>query len=107
MGALAPATRFTDSPSIYPTDHPNLAARDGTGRGEAWRGRRRPRASARLLWSPPAVNRSEWLGLMADPLLAQSAIDRLQPAAREFVLDGETYSQRKKPNVTAAPQRPP
>ena len=27
----------------------------------------------------------EWLGLMADPLLAQSAIDRLQSAAYELV----------------------
>ncbi|MEZ5409133.1 MAG: ATP-binding protein [Acidimicrobiales bacterium] len=30
----------------------------------------------------------EWLGLMADPLLAQSAIDRLQSAAHDPVLDG-------------------
>jgi DNA replication protein DnaC len=29
----------------------------------------------------------EWLGLMADPLLGQSAIDRLQSAAHELVLD--------------------
>lgn len=30
----------------------------------------------------------EWLGLMADPLLAQSAIDRLQSAAYELVSSG-------------------
>jgi hypothetical protein len=30
----------------------------------------------------------EWLGLMADALLAQSAIDRLQSSAYELVLDG-------------------
>lgn len=33
----------------------------------------------------------EWFGLMADPLLAQSAIDRLESAAHELILDGESY----------------
>ncbi len=38
---------------------------------------------------PGAVER---LGLMADPLLAQSVIDRLQSAAYELSLDGESYA---------------
>jgi len=51
----------------------------------------------------------EWLGLMADALLAQSAIDRLQSAAYELVLDGDSYRHRQKPTVgdsTETPERP-
>ena len=38
----------------------------------------------------------EWLQVMADPLLAQSAIDRLQSAAYELVVEGESYRRRQK-----------
>ena len=41
----------------------------------------------------------EWLGQMSDALLAQSAIDRLQSAAYELVLDGQSYRQRQKPGL--------
>ena len=45
----------------------------------------------------------EWLVMMADPLLAQSAVDRLKSAAWEFVIEGSSYRQREKPRLDAPP----
>lgn len=47
----------------------------------------------------------EILAMMADPLLAQSAIDRYQSAAFELVIEGESYRQRQKPTITALADR--
>ena len=49
----------------------------------------------------------EWLALMADGLLAQSAIDRLQSAAWELILDGDSYRHRQRPAIStpASPAR--
>ena len=41
---------------------------------------------------------SEWLPLMTDPLLAQSAIDRLTSTCHELIVDGDSYRRRQRPD---------
>lgn len=45
----------------------------------------------------------EWLAQMADPLLAQSSVDRLQSAAHELVIEGESYRKKQKPTKRTGP----
>jgi DNA replication protein DnaC len=40
---------------------------------------------------------SEWLAMMADPLLAQSAVDRLASTTHELVVEGDSYRRRQRP----------
>jgi DNA replication protein DnaC len=50
---------------------------------------------------------SEWLAVMADPLLAQSAVDRMKSAAWELIIEGESYRQNEKPVLGEEPTDPP
>lgn len=43
---------------------------------------------------------NEWIALMADPLLAQSAIDRLTSAAHELIIEGDSYRTRQRPRTS-------
>jgi DNA replication protein DnaC len=39
----------------------------------------------------------EWVTLMSDPLLAQSAVDRLASTCHELIVEGESYRRRQRP----------
>jgi DNA replication protein DnaC len=44
----------------------------------------------------------EWVTLMNDPLLAQSAVDRLTSTCHELVVEGESYRRRQRPVISPA-----
>lgn len=43
----------------------------------------------------------EWVTLMSDPLLAQSAVDRLASTCHELIVEGESYRRRQRPSITS------
>lgn len=49
----------------------------------------------------------EWLSTFADPMRAQSAIDRFTGNAYDFVIDGESYRARQKPTRAKEPSPTP
>lgn len=44
---------------------------------------------------------SEWLPLLADPLLAQALVDRFANNAYDLVIEGESYRKHQKPRAAA------
>ncbi|MGH9287653.1 MAG: ATP-binding protein [Acidimicrobiales bacterium] len=48
----------------------------------------------------------EWLAAMADPLLAEAAIDRLTSNAYQLIVDGPSYRQRQRPRPSPQPGPP-
>ena len=57
----------------------------------------RHRRASTILTSNREPN--EWIALMADPLLAQSAVDRLKSNAHELIIEGDSYRNRQKPGI--------
>ena len=45
---------------------------------------------------------SEWLGILADPLLAQALVDRFTNNAYDLVIEGESYRKKQKPRSKPA-----
>ncbi len=45
---------------------------------------------------------SEWIAVMSDPLLAQSATDRLVASSYELVVEGQSYRRQQRPRHAAS-----
>ena len=56
----------------------------------------RHRSSSFIITSNRAVD--EWLSLSDDPILGNSALDRLANASYQFIIEGTSYRERLSPN---------
>ena len=56
----------------------------------------RHRASSFVITSNRAVD--EWLGLFEDPILGNSALDRLANASYQITVEGQSYRERLSPH---------
>jgi DNA replication protein DnaC len=66
--------------------------------------RERHRAGSMIVTSNRGPD--EWLATFADPLRAQSAIDRFFGNSYDLVIDGESYRPRQKPHLSSAKPEP-
>jgi len=57
----------------------------------------RHRRSSTIVTSNRAIE--EWIPLFEDPVLAQSALDRLAHNAHQLVIEGESYRKRQRPGA--------
>ena len=56
----------------------------------------RHRASSFVITSNRAVD--EWFGLLEDPILGNSALDRLANASYQIIIEGSSYRERLSPH---------
>jgi DNA replication protein DnaC len=64
----------------------------------------RHRRASTILTSNRTID--EWIPLFDDPILAQSAVDRLAHNAYQVVLEGESYRKRQRPGESGSENRP-
>jgi len=65
----------------------------------------RHRRASTIVTSNRSVD--EWVPLFDDPILAQSALDRLAHNAHQVVMEGPSYRENQRPDQPNAPARPP
>jgi DNA replication protein DnaC len=65
----------------------------------------RHRRASTILTSNRTID--EWIALFDDPILAQSAVDRLAHNAYQVVIEGDSYRKRQRPGMSDSVPAPP